>query len=338
MALLKRSDVNMTTTFGERLRELRTAEKLSMDALAKEIGTSSSRISDWENKGGDPSSVFVVRLAEKFGVTLEWLLTGEGPKHKNTEPPVVLDTNVWNNIFSGQKRELNYQNDESNNRRRTMIISHSQGSGKTATTLFFNNPLYSALSALDKEDIELLTPLIKRLAQNKTPREFTQQMGRGTRIAGQIITGDRENGFEDEAETFVEIPILGQAAAGVPISVFRLIDGYIKVPEQYKNCFSVRVRGDSMVGAGIKDGGYVIVRQQNAVDNGDIALVMIGGADEEEVTIKRFKKDCNKIHLISENDRYQPLIYGANDGVHILGKIVEWFSPEEAESRMSQKI
>lgn len=70
-------------TFGQRLKQLRDSKGISMDKLAKAIGTSSSRISDWENEKTHPSSVFVVRIARFFGVSTDWLLTGEDYIHEH---------------------------------------------------------------------------------------------------------------------------------------------------------------------------------------------------------------------------------------------------------------
>ncbi|AJA42379.1 helix-turn-helix transcriptional regulator [Alkalihalobacillus alcalophilus] len=64
-------------SFGKRLRDLRESKDISMGKLAKEIGSSSSRISDWENEKTHPSSVFVVKIANFFGRSTDWLLTGE---------------------------------------------------------------------------------------------------------------------------------------------------------------------------------------------------------------------------------------------------------------------
>ncbi len=80
----------------------------------------------------------------------------------------------------------------------------------------------------------------------------------------------------------------------------------------------LRVRGDSMIEAGILDGDYVVARQQNTADNGDIVVAGIPG---EEGTVKTFKKSGNKITLIPSNPRLQPMVFNA-DEVSIFGKVV----------------
>ncbi|WP_162595947.1 S24 family peptidase [Bacillus sp. CGMCC 1.16541] len=127
--------------------------------------------------------------------------------------------------------------------------------------------------------------------------------------------------------TATKIPVLGAAAAGVPIEVIRFVEGYLEVPEKYSNCFSVRVKGNSMIKAGIKDGGFVIVRQQEYVDNNEIALVMV----DNHVTIKRFRLETGVAVLVSENDDIEPMVYNNDCDVRILGKVLDWISPEAAE-------
>ncbi|HHY73622.1 MAG TPA: helix-turn-helix domain-containing protein [Bacillus bacterium] len=79
-------------TFGQRLKDLRNNEGISMDGLAKTIGTSSSRISDWENEKTHPSSVFVVKIARYFNVSIDWLLTGE--EYKNSDATISKSGNI----------------------------------------------------------------------------------------------------------------------------------------------------------------------------------------------------------------------------------------------------
>lgn len=131
-----------------------------------------------------------------------------------------------------------------------------------------------------------------------------------------------------------KIPVLGAAAAGVPIEVIRFVEGYLEVPEKYSNCFSVRVKGDSMIKAGIKNGGFVIVRQQNYVDNNEIALVMV----DNHVTIKRFRLERDAAVLVSENDDIEPMVYNNDCDVRILGKVLDWISPEAAEGLYIQNF
>ena len=117
----------------------------------------------------------------------------------------------------------------------------------------------------------------------------------------------------------IEIPILGTVAAGRPVMAVENMDGSIKLPKTFfKNSgkyFALRVRGDSMEGAGILDGDTAIIEEKNMVQNGEIAVIML----DEAVTIKTFYKENARVRLQPENPKYSP-IFCSRD-VRILGKL-----------------
>ena len=110
-----------------------------------------------------------------------------------------------------------------------------------------------------------------------------------------------------------KIPVLGVVTAGMPIHAHEDIEGYIPWDGD-QSCFALRIKGDSMIGAGILNGDKVIVRPQPDAVNGDIVIAMI----EDEATCKRFHKDPTGIWLLPENPAYAPI-----DGseAQILGKV-----------------
>ena len=110
------------------------------------------------------------------------------------------------------------------------------------------------------------------------------------------------------------IPVVGVVTAGVPILAVENIEGYIPW-EGEAGCFALRVRGDSMIGAGILDGDKVVVRPQQTAENGEIVVALIDG---EDTTIKRFYREENKIRLQPENDTMDPIIVPECE---ILGKV-----------------
>jgi repressor LexA len=118
----------------------------------------------------------------------------------------------------------------------------------------------------------------------------------------------------------VEIPLLGTVAAGIPILAEEDREGTIWIHETMikKNhkYFALKVRGDSMSGAGIVDGDVAIIEKTNLVHNGEIAVVMVN----EAATLKRFYKESHRIRLQAENPAYSP-IYGQN--VRILGRLTQ---------------
>jgi repressor LexA len=113
-----------------------------------------------------------------------------------------------------------------------------------------------------------------------------------------------------------QIPIVGNVAAGSPILAEECIEDYLTFDTGGRSSeyFALRVRGESMIGAGILDGDLVVVRRQPEVQNGEITVAMIDG----EATVKRFSRRNGHIRLLPENDAYSPI-----DGTRaqILGKV-----------------
>ena len=124
----------------------------------------------------------------------------------------------------------------------------------------------------------------------------------------------------------VNVPLVGTVAAGQPMLAVENIEGYFPVPAEYMpnaQSFMLKVKGDSMNAAGINEGDYVIVRKQDIVDNGDIAVVLVNG---DEATVKRFSRTDNTVVLTpqSMNPAHQVQIYDTKDvPVRVLGKVVE---------------
>ncbi|SDH12655.1 SOS regulatory protein LexA, partial [Aneurinibacillus thermoaerophilus] len=117
----------------------------------------------------------------------------------------------------------------------------------------------------------------------------------------------------------VTIPVLGKVTAGMPITAVENIEEYFVLPENMvgnDTVYMLRVQGESMIDAGILDGDYVIVRQQQTANNGDIVVAM---TEENEATVKRFYKEKDHICLQPENPTMAPILLPA---VTILGKVI----------------
>lgn len=116
----------------------------------------------------------------------------------------------------------------------------------------------------------------------------------------------------------VNVPVVGTVAAGQPILAVENIENYFPIPSEYmpnEQSFMLRVKGDSMVNAGIFDGDLVMVKQQETASNGDIVVAMI----EDSATVKTFYREKGTIRLQPENDFMSPII--VKDDVRILGKV-----------------
>ena len=134
-------------------------------------------------------------------------------------------------------------------------------------------------------------------------------------------------GWEDEQKPRgLKIPVLGNVAAGIPISAVEDILDYEEVPISWQSqgeFFALRIKGDSME-SDINDGDTVIVKQQSDANNGDTVIALVNGDD---ATCKRLQKLDNGINLVSNNSKYPPMYFSneeiATKPVVIIGKVIE---------------
>jgi repressor LexA len=141
----------------------------------------------------------------------------------------------------------------------------------------------------------------------------------------ELIGRERSGATRPTPETHV-LPLVGQIAAGGPMLAEESIEGYLGVPEPLARGgeeFILRVKGDSMIDAGILDGDYVVVRKQQDAQNGDVVVALAGSHEvADEATVKRFFREANGIRLQPENAALEP-IYAPH--VQILGKVIGVF-------------
>jgi repressor LexA len=127
--------------------------------------------------------------------------------------------------------------------------------------------------------------------------------------------------LEPQVSSLVVVPILGTVAAGRPLFAAENILGELLVEDQVVRggrCFALQVRGDSMVRAGIRDGDYVVARQQPVAEDGDIVVALLA----DEATVKRLHISDERIELRPENPRLRPIPVGPDDDLRIQGKVI----------------
>ncbi|MDM5301954.1 transcriptional repressor LexA [Bacillus subtilis] len=121
----------------------------------------------------------------------------------------------------------------------------------------------------------------------------------------------------------VNVPVIGKVTAGSPITAIENIEEYFPLPDRMvppdEHVFMLEIMGDSMIDAGIFDKDYVIVKQQNIANNGEIVVAM---TEDDEATVKRFYKEDTHIRLQPENPTMEPIIL---QNVSILGKVIGVF-------------
>ena len=136
----------------------------------------------------------------------------------------------------------------------------------------------------------------------------------------------REHSARREAGEVRVLPLVGEIAAGGPLLAEQNIEDYLAVPDglsRGEDEFLLRVKGESMVEAGILPGDYVVVHRQSTAQNGDV-VVALAGDDEaaDEATVKRFFREDGRVRLQPENSAHEPLY---PDHVKLLGKVVGVF-------------
>lgn len=139
-----------------------------------------------------------------------------------------------------------------------------------------------------------------------------------------LKTNDEMDAFYEEEKPFdemVNVPLIGTVAAGTPILATQNVEDTITLPMhlvRHNNAFLLRVKGESMVNAGIFDGDLLIVSPQKVANNGDIVVAVIG----DEATVKTFYREKDQIRLQPENDSMKP-IYVQN--IELAGKVTGLF-------------
>jgi len=144
--------------------------------------------------------------------------------------------------------------------------------------------------------------------------------------AVELLGPRRREPAREPAVDVYRLPLVGQIAAGAPLLAEENVEDYLAVPEPLargRDEFLLRVRGDSMINAGILDGDFVVVRREQDARNGEIVAVLVGDDEAaDEATVKRFYREDGRVRLQPENDALEPT-YPPH--VQVLGKVVGVF-------------
>lgn len=136
-----------------------------------------------------------------------------------------------------------------------------------------------------------------------------------------IVLSEKDGGSEFTKEEMNELPVFNDIAAGEPILMNPEVEGTFYIPRLWlkgmKDCFILKVKGDSMINADINDGDYVIIRKQSYAENNDIVAANLDGS----ATLKRLKVTKKSACLMPENEKYKPIPIG-DEGVMIMGTAV----------------
>lgn len=205
---------------------------------ARDVGVAQPVVSQWKKRGSTPKAETVQKLADYFGVTVDYMLKQSNPF-----------------LSSNEK-----------------LQAYNRKPGKNGLEY-------------ERELISVLPPNVTPLPQMK------------------------------------KVPIVGQIACGAPILANQNIEGYAHIPPYIYADFALICKGDSMINMGIVDGDIVYIRQQEEVENGQVAAVMVG---DDEATVKRFYYSGDIVQLVAENSNIPPLVYVGEDirNIRVIGLVV----------------
>ncbi|HEX2868345.1 MAG TPA: transcriptional repressor LexA [Ignavibacteriales bacterium] len=141
---------------------------------------------------------------------------------------------------------------------------------------------------------------------------------------------EKNSSFAEEVfEGFSQVPVIGRVAAGMPILAVENIDGSVvidsSVVKNSAGCFALKVKGDSMINAGIFEGDLIIISPRHDALNGEIVVALLG----DEATVKRFEKRGDEVYLVPENSSYPPIPVHHREDFSIVGKVVgviRWYN------------
>ncbi len=198
---------------------------------------------------------------------------------------------------------------------------------KEALDLKSKSGIHRLITALEERGF------IRRLAHRARALEIVKMpealMGKAAKagFAPRVIAGDRPAAPAPRAAQAVvtsgtvELPVMGRIAAGVPIAAISEVSHHVAIPGSMigrGEHYALEVRGDSMINAGINDGDIVVIRETSTADNGDIVVALV---EDQEATLKKFRRMNGMIALEAANPAYETRIY-RDDQVKVQGRLV----------------
>src|SRR5271165_4212306 len=198
---------------------------------------------------------------------------------------------------------------------------------KEALDLRSKSGIHRLIMALEERGfIRRLANRARAIEVLRLPESATVAGPRAQRFSPSVIPGSlgrirAPQPSRDETPHPVIVPVMGRIAAGTPISAIQTKTQVLTMPPEFLGSgehFALEVRGDSMIEAGILENDTVVIRRQDTAETGDIVVALI---DEEEATLKRFRRRGASIALEAANPAYETRIFGP-DRVRVQGKMV----------------
>lgn len=314
------------STLYYRIEKICKANNMTITSMCKESGASRASLSDLKmGRKQSLSTDTLTKIAKILGVSVG-LLIGHEPKW---EAAIDKFGFCWDHIYRENKKAvaraivdnddylLNHRIDAQIEVFKALFSRSLENSGYS-----LNHPSFPDYVAMILNQGEGHHSIPKRLYP-----ELVHQYGKMPGIPQGTYFQQNTIQIAPNITPVPEmrkIPLLGTIACGEPILATDNIDEYINIPKEIPGDFALTCKGDSMINARIFDGDIVYIRQQDTVENGEIAAVLI----DNEATLKRVRLFDDHISLEPENPMYKPLVYWGEEMnlVRILGKAVAFTS------------
>ena len=207
-----------------------------------------------------------------------------------------------------------------NKKIRSSGISPSYEEMKNSLNLKSKSGIHRLISALEERGF------VKRLAHKARALEVVKlpENASANDIFNSFTPSVIKGGLDKSNQKSSKISVLGSIAAGTPIEAIQQEVDKVSLPEELQNngeFFGLKIKGDSMIDAGINNGDTVIIKKSSTADNGQIAVVLI---DNQEATLKRIRKKGKTIALEAANKNYDTKIYAANR-IKIQGRLISLY-------------
>ena len=207
-----------------------------------------------------------------------------------------------------------------NKKIRSSGISPSYEEMKNSLNLKSKSGIHRLISALEERGF------VKRLAHKARALEVVKlpENASANDIFNSFTPSVIKGGLDKSKSNSSKVSVLGSIAAGTPIEAIQHEVDKVALPEDLQKngeYFGLKVKGDSMIEAGINDGDTVIIKKTSTADTGQIAVVLI---DEQEATLKRIRKKGNTIALEAANENYDTKIYASNR-IKIQGRLISLY-------------
>ncbi len=207
-----------------------------------------------------------------------------------------------------------------NKKIRSSGISPSYEEMKNSLNLKSKSGIHRLISALEERGF------VKRLAHKARALEVVKlpENASANDIFNSFTPSVIKGGLDKSKSNSSKVSVLGSIAAGTPVEAIQHEVDKVALPEDLQKngeYFGLKVKGDSMIEAGINDGDTVIIKKTSTADTGQIAVVLI---DEQEATLKRIRKKGNTIALEAANKNYDTKIYASNR-IKIQGRLISLY-------------